>query len=578
MQFGSARSTIALVGLLSLAGFGVSGCHESLDRKAITPQNPPPSASSAKPSPLALETQAAESGDAKSQTNMGVRYWDGNGVKRDLTKAVEWWEKAAGKGDARAERMLGDAYLDGLGVEKDPSKAVWLLQKAIAQGDGIAKNSFAWAILLGQDSTVDRKNAIALLTENAANPEPEISRDARSKLGYAYFIGDGVPTDIKKANDLWSEAAKQGDGAAQGYLGMDYLDGFGLPKDSELAIALLKKATSQEVPFAQYLLGKAYVSGDGVPKDTVRGAALIKQAAIMGVGGAQDDIGLMYANGEGVAADNVLAYAWFNISAAQGSVTAKFYRDRLKLSPESIREAEALSSSWKGGQELMRVQRGNADKVVPAGPPRKIASGTAFIVNDDGDAVTNNHVVAGCESIRVGGRKNPVAVVTADTVNDLALLHISGGTGYAATISNSPEKMRQGDPIAVYGFPLNAVLSSEGNLTSGVVSAITGLGNNTSQFQLTAPIQPGSSGSPVLNNRGEVVGVVVGKVSDVGFVRTEGQIAQDVNFAISGQVLRAFLDAHSIKYQSGSFALFDKSGTELAEEAKRWTVLVECWR
>lgn len=117
-----------------------------------------------------------------------------------------------------------------------------------------------------------------------------------------------------------------------------------------------------------------------------------------------------------------------------------------------------------------------------------------------------------------------------------------------------------------------------GNLTPGIISALTGLGNNTSQIQITAPIQPGSSGSPVLNKKGEVVGVVSMKLSDSKMAKATGQVGQNVNFAVSGQTLKSFLDAHKIEYSKGGFMPFDKSTADLADEAKKWTTVVECWK
>lgn len=182
-------------------------------------------------------------------------------------------------------------------------------------------------------------------------------------------------------------------------------------------------------------------------------------------------------------------------------------------------------------------------------------------------------------NLRIEGREGVAKLTTEDKINDLALIQIPGKVNATAIIASNPEALRQGDGIVVFGFPLNAVLSSGGNLTPGVVSALTGLGNNTNQLQITAPIQPGSSGSPVLNKKGEVVGVVNMKLSDSKMARATGEIGQNVNFAISGQTLKAFLDKHKAGYRDGAgFFAWEKDTADLAEDARRWTLVVECWK
>jgi uncharacterized protein len=209
----------------------------------------------------------------------------------------------------------------------------------------------------------------------------------------------------------------------------------------------------------------------------------------------------------------------------------------------------------------------------------KQSTGTAFLVAKTGQVITNYHVIDGCKEVRVQGRDGLEKLVTRDTVNDLALLQVTGTIHATATLSAEPNKLRQGEEVVVYGFPLNSILSSGGNFTPGLVSAMSGLGNNTHQIQITAPIQPGSSGSPVLNKKGEVVGVVSMKLSDSMMAKATGQVGQNVNFAVSGQTLRTFLDTHQVPYTSGSgFFSREKNTADLAEEARKWTLLVECWK
>ncbi len=333
---------------------------------------------------------------------------------------------------------------------------------------------------------------------------------------------------------------------------------------------------------AQLRLGQMYFRGEGVPKDAAKAVEWFQKAAAQGNAGAQYVIGLMYGRGEGVSKDFVLAYAWLNLAAA-GNEHATEGRSIVEgqLSKSELAEAQRLSSAWKKDQILAREGRPASASTAPAATPGTLVkqqTGSLFVVSKTGHAITNQHVIQGCTELRIEGREGVAKKVTEDAVNDLALVQIPGEVKATAAIVTDPAKLRQGEDIVVFGFPLNAVLSSGGNLTPGVVSALTGLGNNTNQIQITAPIQPGSSGSPVLNKKGEVVGVVSMKLDDKKMVKATGQIGQNVNFAVSGQTLKTFLDTHKVEYRSGRLLSFEKSTADLADEARKWTLVVECWK
>ncbi len=376
--------------------------------------------------------------------------------------------------------------------------------------------------------------------------------------------------------------AEAGDANAQVNLGLMYYTGEGVPKDSVKVGEWFQKAAAQGDATAQFNLGGMYRDGEGVPKDSVKAVEWYQKAAAQGGTLAQYNLGWMYRNGEGVAADIVLAYAWSNLSAGAGFKHAIESRNRYEAQLSVVEKAEGqrLSSNWKVGQILVREGKpATAGASVPSGTPAKQGTGTAFLVSKTGHANTNHHVIDGCREVKAEGREGVVKVVTSDTVNDLALLQIPGAVNATANVVSDPTKLRQGEDIVAFGFPLNSVLSSGGDLTPGVVSALTGLGNNTNQIQITAPIQPGSSGSPVLNKKGEVVGVVSMKLSDSKMAKATGQVGQNVNFAVSGQTLKAFLNAHKVTYNTGGgFFSRDKSTADLADEARKWTLVVECWK
>jgi S1-C subfamily serine protease len=202
--------------------------------------------------------------------------------------------------------------------------------------------------------------------------------------------------------------------------------------------------------------------------------------------------------------------------------------------------------------------------------------GTAFFVSKDGTALTNAHVVERCKQVRVGieGRQGMARIVARDEKNDLALLATDLRPIQVATWRPS---VRQGEDIVVYGFPLTGVLASGGNVVTGNVTALAGLANDSRFLQISAPVQPGNSGGPLLDRNGNVVGIVVATLDALGIASATGDIPQNVNFAIKASVTVSFLDAqHVVHTESTGTAVL--STPEIAERAKALTLQVACVR
>ncbi|MBP8168320.1 MAG: SEL1-like repeat protein [Azonexus sp.] len=502
----------------------------------------------------------------------------------DQTKAAEWMARAAQQDYPDALLRLGDYHEQGAGVKQDRWAAFQSFKRAAELGNAKAQFVVGQKFFEGAPEDPPGK-----CTERYLSDAPNIGKgNYFDQFDKPFCLAD---KNVAAAVEWWQKAAAQDNWEAQYELAWLYRSGDGVPKDATRAFSLFEKvaklADKKEgftpiVFNAQANLGVMFSLGEGVPKDDAKAIEWYRRAATSGSSMAQGNLGVAYLRGEGVAKDNVLAYAWSNVAGSQGVEVAGDNRDiaASRMTPAEIAEAQRLSSSWKVGVLLAREST-SADGKQSASPGSlaKKGTGTAFIVNAAGHAITNHHVINGCTEVRAEGRDGVVKVVTSDKVNDLAQLQIPGVSSAQASIASDPAKLRQGEDIVVFGFPLNTVLSSGGNLTPGVVSALTGLGNNTNQIQITAPIQPGSSGSPVINKKGEVVGVVSMKLSDSEMAKATGQVGQNVNFAVSGQTLKTFLDTHKIEYRSGGmFSFGSKSTADLADEGRKWTLLVECWK
>jgi hypothetical protein len=215
---------------------------------------------------------------------------------------------------------------------------------------------------------------------------------------------------------------------------------------------------------------------------------------------------------------------------------------------------------WKEGEfqyatndSTPKSSNSNLDDLIPA------ASGSGFAINNDGYVVTNYHVIEGCNNVEIidKGQTIPATVVSFDVKNDIALLKSNFKPFHAFSFSKkNPYPLMD---IYVAGYPFGYDISTQIKITQGVVSSLAGVGNNFSQIQITAAVQPGNSGGPIVDENGNVVGIVVSKLDAKKVMENYGVVPEGTNFGVKSNVILNFLESNKIK-------LVGASATELSKQ------------
>lgn len=259
--------------------------------------------------------------------------WDGNPdehaeeaqlfVYEQMNQSMSHPPEAAEAGQARTQYALGKIYRDGQGVEKDVQKAVELFTLAAMQGNSFA--AFALGkMYLSDDPALSRNVAAAL--KWITNAAEHGNQFAQYYLGKLLLKGtDDISQDTNSALRWLLASVEQGNVHAEYALAMAYLKGESVPKDSLKAMELLKRASSREHQFAQYQLGKLLLQGEDVPKDVVAAVHWLTASAMHGNQYAQYALGKLYLLGKGVEKDKDRAAKWFQMAANQGNEYAQFY-------------------------------------------------------------------------------------------------------------------------------------------------------------------------------------------------------------------------------------------------------------
>ena len=189
----------------------------------------------------------------------------------------------------------------------------------------------------------------------------------------------------------------------------------------------------------------------------------------------------------------------------------------------------------------------------PEPPKNSGSSGTGFFVSTQGHLVTNAHVVKDCGSIEVkasDGVRISASKLAADERNDLALLRVEIGAS-PPRVAALRAGVRLGEGVEAFGFPHIGLLASAGNFTTGSVAALSGINDDSGFLQVSAPVQSGNSGGPLLDQSGNVVGVVTAKLDALKVMLASDDLPQNVNFAIKASRVAEFLGSNGVGFATG---------------------------
>ena len=201
------------------------------------------------------------------------------------------------------------------------------------------------------------------------------------------------------------------------------------------------------------------------------------------------------------------------------------------------------------------------DKIVAA------ASGTGFFVSRSGHIITNHHVIEDCKAVKVSFKGDEVKarVLAMDRFNDLAILKTNLTPSNVYSVSN--EDVQLLEDVIIAGYPLGKKVSAAIKTSKGSVTSLAGYGDNYSEFQTDAALNQGNSGGPIIDQKGNVIGVAVSKLVEEG--------VESFNFGIKASILKTFARSNNLTFLPPNNR--DLSNRELGQLITNATLYIECW-
>ncbi len=203
------------------------------------------------------------------------------------------------------------------------------------------------------------------------------------------------------------------------------------------------------------------------------------------------------------------------------------------------------------------------------------ASGTGFFITEDGFLISNNHVVKNAVKVRVLTSTGTIdaKVVQTDSANDLALLKVDGKFSCLPIVTSRAAHL--GETVMTIGFPDVVLQGFSPKLSKGEVASLSGIQDDPRFFQISVPVQPGNSGGALVDEQGNVVGVVSAKLDGSAALLATGALPENVNYAVKSSLILSFLESiPAISSKLKAPFTSDKKTGEIVQAAQDASVLV----
>jgi len=332
-------------------------------------------------------------------------------------------------------------------------------------------------------------------------------------------------------------------------------------------------------PTAMWLVGEHYDSGRGVEKNHAQAFYWYEKGAWKGDTRAMLNLAIKYSKGEGALQSYKLAYAWSSLAT---KATAEWWRQSAvekrdflakKLSPKQLVEAQDLAAKIQyqidnpADPQTQPPAKTNSDKA--------IGSGTGFFITTDGYILTCLHVVDGAARIEiyVGDKMYPASLIRSDSTNDLAILKVNGS--FQALAFSPHRSAKMGQDVFTVGYPNPGLQGISAKYTKGTISSLTGFQDDLRLYQISVPVQPGNSGGALLDENGNILGVVIAMLNAKTTFEISGSLPQNVNYAVKSLYAQAMID--TLPEVAGNLISPSRSRSSAIENAQDSTVMVVCY-
>ena len=522
--------------------------------------------------------KSAESGLGEAEASASSIFRIGLGVERNPEKAFLFAKKSHEKNKIDGSLSLSTCYVSGCGVEKNIHQAMKLAEDTLKRGSAKAYTQLAF--IYNKQVKWESVFKYAKLGVEAGD------ENAAGVLGALYSWGSGTKQDTAVGEKLLRNAAKNGCPVANYVIGRNYYDKGDkktayewylkageekhmealvflgryyteainpVKKDTTKAFLLYQEAAELGSTTGKFNLAIAHMAGHGTHKDYRKGVELFVELAKEGAPEGFLGLGMCYHRGEGVVKNEAEALVQYYIANAYGENNSKEMIAYLegRLTPASVvlcqQKAEQIFLKQKYEKEKELKEDDLEPRKENEAQTRKLPkpAGSGVLISKDGLFVTAYHVIESAKGIAVRTSKGAfnVKILAVDKLNDLALLKVKDPIGEMPAAPLAPSaKMKLGQTVFTLGFPNSDLQGFNVKMTKGEISSTTGIQDDPRQFQISVPLQPGNSGGALFDDQGNIIGIVVAKLSESVAKKYTGNTPENVNYAVKSSYVFPLLE------------------------------------